>query len=76
MRDIKTIVEEYQKGDSEKRLNLFLECPSLREEFVQIEQDEASQSAHVSPPVVNESRTRKLVCYPCTRLLKWCNPLI
>ncbi len=28
------ILEEYRKGDLDRRLNLFLECPSLRAEFL------------------------------------------
>jgi hypothetical protein len=71
MRDI---VEEYQKGDAEKRLNLFMECPSLRDEFVQMEQEEAKpQSEGVLRPFFNQDRKRKRVFSPCTRMLKWCN---
>ncbi len=77
MKDIKTVKEEYQKGNFEKRLNLFLECPLLRDEFIQIELYEASaQSMHVSPLVVNESRKRKSVFYPCKRLSRWCHSMI
>lgn len=51
MNDIKAIKEEYLKGDAEKRLHLFLECPLLRDEFIQIEQGEAlAQSARSSQP--------------------------
>ena len=35
------ILEEYRKGDLDRRLNLFLECPSLRAEFLEIDQSEA-----------------------------------
>lgn len=53
MKDSKTITEEYIKGDFEKRLNLFLECPQLRDEFMQIEQEEVlAQRALVSQPAV------------------------
>ncbi len=76
MRNIKTITEEYRKGDFEKRLNLFLECPPLRDEFMQIEQDEApAHSAHLSQSAANQTR-RKSIFYPCTRLLKRCHSLI
>jgi len=77
MRNIKTITEEYRKGNFEKRLNLFLECPLLRDEFMQIEQDEASaQSAHLSQSAANQTRRKKFIFYPCTRLLKRCQSLI
>ena len=33
------IIQEYKDGDFEKRLNLFLECPSLRMKFFEIDQD-------------------------------------
>ena len=73
MRNIKTITEEYRKGDFEKRLNLFLECPPLRGEFMQIEQDETSApSSHLSQTAANQIRRK----YPCTRLLKCCQSLI
>ena len=77
MRDPNRIIEEYQKADFEKRLNLFLECPPLRSEFVQMEQDEASaQDVHVSQPGMNQNPKRKSVFYPCKRLLKCCHSLI
>jgi len=77
MRNIKTITEEYQKGDFEKRLNLFLECPPLRDEFMKIEQDETlAQSAHLSQTATNQIRRKKSIFYPCTRLLKCCQSLI
>jgi hypothetical protein len=37
MRDLETIIREYREADSEKRLYLFLDCPSLRNEFIEIE---------------------------------------
>jgi hypothetical protein len=44
------ILEEYRKGDLDKRLNLFLECPSLRTEFLEIDQSErAGGSLFVNP---------------------------
>jgi hypothetical protein len=36
----KNILEEYRKADLDKRLNLFLECPSLRTRFLEIDQSE------------------------------------
>ena len=41
MTRIENILEEYRKGDLDRRLNLFLECPSLRTEFLEIDQGEA-----------------------------------
>lgn len=77
MRNFKTITEEYRKGDFEKRLNLFLECPLLRNEFLQIEQGEApAQNAYLLQPAVNRIRKKKSIFYPCTRLLKRCHSLI
>jgi len=36
----KNILEEYRRGDLNKRLNLFLECPSLRTRFLEMDQNE------------------------------------
>ena len=38
----KNILEEYRRGDLNKRLNLFLECPSLRTRFLAIDQSETA----------------------------------
>jgi len=38
----KNILEEYRRGDLNKRLNLFLECPSLRRRFLEIDQSETA----------------------------------
>jgi len=46
----KNILKEYRRGDLNRRLNLFLECPSLRTEFLEIEQSEtAGDSLFVTP---------------------------
>ena len=37
MRDLASIIREYREAGSEKRLYLFLDCPSLRKEFIEIE---------------------------------------
>jgi hypothetical protein len=42
MTRIENILEEYRKGDLEKRLNLYLECPSLRTRFLEIDQHETA----------------------------------
>ena len=38
----KNILKEYRRGDLNKRLNLFLECPSLRTRFLEIDQSETA----------------------------------
>ena len=38
MKDIESIMEDYRGSDSERRLYLFLDCPSLRNEFIKIDQ--------------------------------------
>lgn len=68
MRENKDTVEEYQKGDAEKRLSLFLECPSRRREFIRIEQGELQPEVNM-----HHDRKSKLVCNPFARLLKWCH---
>ena len=45
MTRIENILEEYRKGDLDRRLNLFLECPSLRAEFLEIDQGERAGDA-------------------------------
>ena len=42
MRTTESILEEYRDADCERRLSLFLECPPLRTEFIEIEQSETS----------------------------------
>jgi hypothetical protein len=44
MRSGQSILEEYREADFEKRLNLFLECPSLRTEFIEIDQGEVVET--------------------------------
>jgi hypothetical protein len=43
------ILEEYKKGDLEKRLNLFMECPPLRSRFLEIDQRESAALVSSSP---------------------------
>jgi hypothetical protein len=40
MRSTDIVLQEYREANLEKRLNLFLECPSLRNRFVEIDQGE------------------------------------
>jgi hypothetical protein len=37
MRDLESIIREYREADSDRRLHLFLDSPSLRNEFIEIE---------------------------------------
>ncbi len=37
MKPYDRIIEEYIEADMEKRLHLFLECPSLRNQFIEID---------------------------------------
>ena len=46
MRSTESILEEYKGGDLERRLNLFLECPSLRTRFTKIDQSEGREEPH------------------------------
>jgi len=45
MKSTERILKEYRDADFEKRLNLFLECPSLRNQFIEIDQGEVSGGA-------------------------------
>ena len=53
MRSIESILEEYKKADLERRINLFLECPSLRARFTEIDQSETVGNS----PGQEETRT-------------------
>ena len=43
MRNLESIIREYREADSDRRLHLFLDCPSLRNEFVEIELHSGTQ---------------------------------
>lgn len=45
MNNTESILEQYREADFEKRLNLFLECPALRNRFIEIDQSELSGSS-------------------------------
>jgi hypothetical protein len=42
MRSYHHIIENYQTADPEVRLNLFLDCPEFRTDFIEIENREES----------------------------------
>lgn len=52
MRNQHHILEAYRRADYEIRLNLFLECPTLRKAFIEIE------SREVAPEGVGMNRSR------------------
>ncbi len=45
MNSTERILEQYREADFERRLNLFLECPVLRNRFSEIDQSESSKSS-------------------------------
>ena len=49
MRDSKSIIEEYRDADVEKRAYLFLSHRSLRDEFLEIDLNEASGGFSAKP---------------------------
>ena len=49
MRDNKSIIEEYRNADFEKRLYFFLSYRSLRDEFLEIDQSDASVKFSAKP---------------------------
>jgi hypothetical protein len=59
MRDIINILDEYLKGDAQKRLNLFLSYRSLRSQFVKIEQNERKNMVEQSFNTANEITIKK-----------------
>jgi len=42
MNDFAKIVEQYRQADEERRLHLYLDCPPLREEFLEIDRQNAA----------------------------------
>lgn len=50
MKTIERIIEEYYRGDFEKRLYLFLEYRSLRNEFLKIDKTEIQPEVMTAEP--------------------------
>jgi len=74
MGDMESILEKYRQGDYEKRLSLFLECPSLRDEFIAIEQSEASAEEPCETHPTTAGRTKeRSPSTPLARLLRCCH---
>jgi hypothetical protein len=42
MRSREQIIEEYRQSDLQKRLHMFLDCPELRKEMIDIEQAQST----------------------------------
>ena len=55
MKNTNHIIEEYRNADSEKRLYLFLSHRSLRDDFLEIDQSDASVELPAKP-VKNKCR--------------------
>ena len=77
MKDFENTIKEYQEGDFEKRLSLYLEHRLLREEFEQIEKHEASNgSEDLLVPEKKYNRKCKVVSNPFRRCMRWCHSII
>lgn len=61
-------IKQYRQADFEHRLSLFLECPALREEFMDIEQNEVGKNT--SP----ETATTRKFCR--ARQFSWASGLL
>ena len=61
MRDVDRIIEEYRKSDFEKRLYLFLEHRSLRNEFVDIDMEELQTGSAAKPLWVAKPKRSTIV---------------
>ena len=66
------LLDEYRRSDFEKRLNLYLEHPSLREPFFEIDQAESvkGQTAEVSASH-RKSQVRFNLCGAMQKLAFW-----
>ena len=59
MYNYQDMIKQYRQADFRQRLSLFLECPSLRNEFVRIEQNEGGKNSQESAARNKISRVRK-----------------
>ncbi len=57
MKSVKKIMDEYGSGYPEMKLNLFLECPELRSDFIQM--DMAKRSAKTPCSNLAENKKRR-----------------
>lgn len=68
MENVDTILADYQRADSNKRLNLYLLYPELRKVFLVIDQSEEIESTKRS----NSKKTgmvKNLCLIPCASIL-------
>ena len=75
MKDNQNFLEMYKEGDFETRLNLFLECRHLRDEFVLIDNEEyeiRQKEGTKIEPANSFSLGGKSGLYPFRRILEWC----
>ena len=72
MKDNQNFIEMYKEGDFETRLNLFLECRHLRDEFVIIDNEEyeaRQKEGSFIEPAPSFLGGRRLAFYPFRRLV-------
>lgn len=61
MKSRKQIMETYRQGDLQKRLHLFLDCPELRREMIEIEQNETAATGCAAQDPVLSYRGKKSI---------------
>lgn len=61
------IVEQYRQADEEQRLYLYLDCPPLRDEFLEIDRQDANRQKnnHRLRPTVKSGLIERLLLKCC-----------
>jgi len=73
MRNDQSIIEDYKLSDDTRRLCLFLECPDLREAFMEIEMGQ--QPGRYEPELFFDSKPIRTACLSlglCSGILAMC----
>lgn len=71
MKDVSCILDDYRKKNFEDRLNLFLECPELRQDFIDMDRREAAgQKLRATNHGSRVKVGGKCICSPVHRYLK------
>jgi hypothetical protein len=71
MKNSSGILDDYRKRDVEARLNLFLECPEFRREFIEIEQREADIQKYKAANIRSRVNVgNRSLCSPIQRVHK------